>query len=72
VRVPPPDSVEMVLFDLVVHVGTLVSIVVVMHAGLRALASGVAGDVRAGRLRTGGLQQAVSTRRSSSVRSPRR
>jgi undecaprenyl-diphosphatase len=62
VDVPAPDSPEMVLFDLVVHVGTLVSIVVVMHAGLRALARGVAQDVGTGRLRTGGLREAVSTR----------
>jgi undecaprenyl-diphosphatase len=62
IDVPAPDSPEMVLFDLVVHVGTLVSIVVVMHAGLRALARGVAEDVGTGRLRTGGLREAVSTR----------
>ncbi len=34
IEIPPPDSAEMVLFDLVVHVGTLVSIVVVMRAWL--------------------------------------
>jgi undecaprenyl-diphosphatase len=62
VDVPAPESAEMVLFDLVVHVGTLVSIVVVMHAGLRALARGVSEDLATGRLRTGGLQEAVSTR----------
>jgi undecaprenyl-diphosphatase len=62
VEVPAPESPEMVLFDLVVHVGTLVSIVVVMHAGLRALSRGVADDVGTGRLRTGGLREAVSTR----------
>jgi undecaprenyl-diphosphatase len=62
VDVPPPESAEMVLFDLVVHVGTLLSIVVVMHAGLRLLFSGVAEDVRTGRLRRGGLREAVSTR----------
>jgi undecaprenyl-diphosphatase len=62
VDVPPPESAEMVLFDLVVHVGTLVSIVVVMHAGLRLLSSGVTEDVRTGRLRRGGLREAVSTR----------
>jgi undecaprenyl-diphosphatase len=61
-ELPPPDSPEMVLFDLVVHVGTLVSIVVVMGDGLRELASGVAGDVRSGRLRRRGLRAAVSTR----------
>jgi undecaprenyl-diphosphatase len=62
IDVPPPESAEMVLFDLVVHVGTLVSIVVVMHAGLRLLFSGVTEDVRTGRLRRGGLREAVSTR----------
>ncbi|EFI33884.1 Bacitracin resistance protein BacA [Desulfonatronospira thiodismutans ASO3-1] len=32
---PPPDSPEMILFDLVVHVGTLVSIVVVFWSSLK-------------------------------------
>jgi undecaprenyl-diphosphatase len=62
VDVPPPESAEMVLFDLVVHVGTLVSIVVVMQAGLKLLAAGVADDLRSGRLRGGGLREAVSSR----------
>jgi undecaprenyl-diphosphatase len=62
IAVPPPESPEMVLFDLVVHVGTLVSIVVVMHAGLRVLLAGVREDVTSGRLRAGGLRQAVATR----------
>jgi undecaprenyl-diphosphatase len=62
IDVPPPDSAEMVLFDLIVHVGTLVSIVIVMHAGLRLLTAGVAEDLRTGRLRTGGLREAVSSR----------
>jgi undecaprenyl-diphosphatase len=62
VAVPPPESAEMVLFDLVVHVGTLVSIVIVMHVGLRLLVTGVTSDVRTGRLRRGGLREAVSTR----------
>ena len=34
---PPPDSAEMILFDLVVHVGTVVSIVVVFHRSLYRL-----------------------------------
>lgn len=38
VELPAPDHPEMVLFDLVVHVGTLVSVVVVMGDGLRDLA----------------------------------
>jgi undecaprenyl-diphosphatase len=62
VDVPAPDSPEMVLFDLVVHVGTLLSIVVVMHAGLRALGTGVRDDLATGRLRQGGLREAVSVR----------
>lgn len=59
---PAPESPEMVLFDLIVHVGTLVSIVVVMHAGLRDLLGGALGDLRSGRLRTGGLKETVSLR----------
>ncbi|GGI02903.1 undecaprenyl-diphosphate phosphatase [Egicoccus halophilus] len=59
---PPPESAEMVLFDLLVHVGTLVSIAVVMGAGLRALGAGVVDDLTSGRLRAGGLREAVSTR----------
>jgi undecaprenyl-diphosphatase len=57
-----PDSAEMVLFDLVVHVGTLVSIALVMGAGLRELGRGVADDLASGRLRTGGLRAAVASR----------
>jgi undecaprenyl-diphosphatase len=60
--VPPPESAEMVLFDLIVHVGTLVSIVIVMHAGLRVLTTGVTEDLRTGRLRSGGLRAAASSR----------
>ena len=66
-QLPPPESPEMVLFDLVVHLGTLVSIVVVMRAGLRDLLGGVLDDWRAGmlrpsRLRVDGLRGAVATR----------
>jgi undecaprenyl-diphosphatase len=66
-QLPPPESPEMVLFDLVVHVGTLVSIVVVMRAGLRDLLGGVLDDWRDGRLRPSrlraeGLRRAVATR----------
>jgi len=32
---PPPESGEMILFNLVVHVGTLVSILLVFHKGVR-------------------------------------
>lgn len=62
VSLPPPDSAELVLFDLVVHVGTLVSVVIVMGDGLRMLRDGVRGDLRSGRLRNEGLGGAVSTR----------
>ncbi len=36
--IPAPDSPEMILFDLVVHVGTLVSVAIVFHRTLRFLA----------------------------------
>jgi undecaprenyl-diphosphatase len=62
IDVPPPESAEMVLFDLVVHLGTLVSIVVVMHAGLRQLTAGVGDDLRTRRLQSGGLRDAVASR----------
>lgn len=67
VSLPPPDSPELILFDLVVHVGTLVSVVLVMGEGLKQLSAGVRGDLRTGRLRPAGgvragLREAVSTR----------
>lgn len=37
---PPPESPEMILFDLVVHVGTLVSIAVVFRRSLSRVVSG--------------------------------
>lgn len=37
---PPPESPEMILFDLVVHVGTLLSIVVVFHRPLKDFIEG--------------------------------
>jgi undecaprenyl-diphosphatase len=43
---PPPESPEMVLFDMVVHVGTLVSIAVVLRASLGRLLAGAWRDVR--------------------------
>ena len=39
---PPPESPEMILFDLVVHVGTLVSIVFVFRKSLTRLSGGIA------------------------------
>ncbi|WP_166354811.1 undecaprenyl-diphosphate phosphatase [Phytoactinopolyspora limicola] len=44
--IPAPDSPEMILFDIIVHVGTLVSIVVVMRASLQRLTAGILADVR--------------------------
>lgn len=38
---PRPESPEMILFDLVVHVGTLVSIAVVFWSSLRQLVAGI-------------------------------
>ncbi|AYY11914.1 undecaprenyl-diphosphate phosphatase [Actinobacteria bacterium YIM 96077] len=43
---PEPDSPEMILFDIVVHVGTLVSIILVMRGSLGRLIAGILGDVR--------------------------
>jgi undecaprenyl-diphosphatase len=43
---PPPESAEMILFDIVVHVGTLVSIVVVMRVALWRLLVGIGNDLR--------------------------
>ncbi len=64
VDLPSPDSPELILFDLVVHVGTLVSVVVVMGDGLRELVHGVREDRLAGRLRPGGgaWSEAVASR----------
>lgn len=46
-EIPAPDSPEMILFDIVVHVGTLVSIVVVMRKPLARLVRGLWSDTRA-------------------------
>jgi undecaprenyl-diphosphatase len=43
---PPPESPEMILFDLVAHVGTVVSIVIVFGPGLLSLGRGFADDLR--------------------------
>nr|WP_301288395.1 undecaprenyl-diphosphate phosphatase [Natronospira proteinivora] len=40
-ELPPPDSPEMIFFDLMVHVGTLVSIVVVFYRPLKDFIAGV-------------------------------
>jgi undecaprenyl-diphosphatase len=44
--IPAPESPEMILFDLVVHVGTLVSIVVVFHKSLRIFLTQLFGETR--------------------------
>ncbi|MTV24812.1 undecaprenyl-diphosphate phosphatase [Nitriliruptoraceae bacterium ZYF776] len=65
ILLPPPESPELILFDLVVHVGTLVSVVVVMGGGLRELGSGVRHELATGRVAASwrtGLHGAVSTR----------
>lgn len=62
-ELPAPDSPELILFDLIVHVGTLVSVVLVMGDGIRELAHGVREDRLAGRLRPGGaFSEAVASR----------
>ncbi len=43
---PPPESPAMILFDLIVHVGTLVSIAIVFHASLRTLIARSFSEVR--------------------------
>jgi undecaprenyl-diphosphatase len=45
-HLPAPDSPEMILFDLVVHVGTVVSIIVVFRSGLARLVRGTLADTR--------------------------
>ncbi len=44
---PPPESPEMILFDLVVHVGTLVSIAIIFWASLSALLRASASEAAA-------------------------
>jgi undecaprenyl-diphosphatase len=46
VDIPDPDSSEMILFDLVVHAGTVVSIVVVMWSTLVRIARDFVDDIR--------------------------
>lgn len=47
VDLPDPESAQMVLFDLILHVGTLVSIAVVMRRPIVALVSGTRAELRA-------------------------
>lgn len=67
-ELPASDSPELILFDLVVHVGTLVSVVIVMGDGLKELWQGIRDEARTGQLRPGrpgmglGLAEASSSR----------
>jgi undecaprenyl-diphosphatase len=62
VDLPPPESPELILFDLVVHVGTLVSVVIVMGDGLKELWTGVRHEVGTGQLRSEGLAGTTASR----------
>jgi undecaprenyl-diphosphatase len=62
VDLPPPDSPELILFDLVVHVGTLVSILIVMGDGLKELWTGVRSELGSGQVRSEGLGGTTATR----------
>lgn len=44
---PPPSSPELILFDLVVHVGTMVSVAIIFRKDLTKLIKGLVRDVRA-------------------------
>ncbi|MGY6499863.1 MAG: undecaprenyl-diphosphate phosphatase [Acidimicrobiales bacterium] len=46
VDIPDPESAEMILFDIVLHVGTLVSIAVVLRRRLVAIALDAVGELR--------------------------
>jgi undecaprenyl-diphosphatase len=46
-ELPPPDSAEMILFDLIVHVGTLISMAVVFRKSLGRFIGHLATGVRA-------------------------
>jgi undecaprenyl-diphosphatase len=51
---PPPESPEMILFDLILHVGTLVSIVIVFWSSLRFLLVSTLTDMAGFARRPGG------------------
>jgi len=48
VELPAPDSPELILFDLVVHVGTLVSVVIVLRVWLADLMSDLVAEFKQG------------------------
>jgi undecaprenyl-diphosphatase len=58
--IPAPESAEMILFDLVLHVGTLVSIGVVLRHRLVAIAFDAVGEVRSNGLRLRGGDSALT------------
>lgn len=49
IEIPAPESAEMILFDLVLHVGTLVSIAVVFRHRLTTIALDAVGELKRGR-----------------------
>jgi len=51
---PPPDSAEMIFFDLIVHVGTLISMAVVFRKSLGQFLGHLAAGVRSGFVTTEG------------------
>jgi undecaprenyl-diphosphatase len=53
-ELPPPDSAEMIFFDLIVHVGTLVSMAVVFRKSLGQFIGHLAAGVRSGFVTTDG------------------
>lgn len=53
---PPTDAPELILFDLIVHVGTMVSVVVVLRRSLKALLRGAWHELR-DRLRPAGTHR---------------
>ena len=62
VVIPPPDAAEMILFDLVLHVGTVVSIVVVLRRRLMDGLLRLASDVRLWRSGVRGLRRLPALR----------
>ena len=54
VDIPAPESAEMILFDLVLHMGTLVSIAVVFRHRIASIALDAVGELRQGRPYRGG------------------
>jgi undecaprenyl-diphosphatase len=61
-ELPPPDSAEMIFFDLVVHVGTLVSMAVVFRRSLGQFIGHLSAGVRSGFVTTAGGYQRLYLR----------